>query len=702
MNTLTIANEKAQRPIPAAALLILIPALFGSFAIFTGFCFDLFHLGIQPWLTLGLSLGATFALAVLVKRSNIGHFHFDALEFLGVAVLVVGISVYLIYPSLPTLLPPSRHFDAVNHFLLASAIFESGQLPHDFSDQVIPYFFSTYPVGGALLDSLVSIWIGSTPLRTLHPLGAVVVGLSAALVFVLLTRLLPNDRLYKIIAFVSALFLFTAWDFFVGAVNERYFFAQVFAQFYALITFWWLYEYTLKPTLLAVMLMTLALATVIMSHPSPIAAPLIVVTCSVGLMPVQPVGTRLRNLLILAVGLAIVGIFFVLPRFHGWINQTSYGEAAPIAWETMGVLLPTLAGVGVVLAILPRWRKTFWLALAMAAGIAAQFLSLLLWQIFLGRKVDIYYFEKALYLLIYPLAMFAALPFAEIAQRLRIHLTRNTALGLFGGVVLVSTILVWRFYPPRPFSPLTESELQVALWAKQHLDVRDIGFISRIHEDAYWIQLGIFQQSPYAPATTSWYHLGPMTYGEWRANSGWPQYAIVRNLANVPHEAVVSIIHQVGASAVIRKPVVATAPFILQPTRPVNARFGQILNLIGYDFPEQISAHAPFTVTLYWKPIFWATQRLELEAQLVDANGEIAQRVTSELFQSKYPTQRWPIDTVQRDFLTLNPDGTLAPGKYRLQLEVFHTLNAKRLPVTIGLQATERDSFTFEKPLRVK
>lgn len=659
-----------------ATAILTTAIVFIALAVANAVALDLLGLPIHPWVVLVATVvELAAAMAYLWRR---GAVQIDAQydELLAFLLLVAIVTAYLIYPSLPALFPPARHFDAVNHALLADYIFEHNALPHDFSTNARPYHLSGYPTGGALFGALVAHWTGNIALKTIHPVISLILGLAAGLVFVLLKRLLPQGTLSTPIAFLTTMLLFTAWDYFPGSVNERYFYAQIFSQFFALSAFLFAFFYWVAPDLLSLILMAMSIGTILLSHPTPIVAPTLAAFAAIGLRHGLALRRKAAHALILASGILVYVLAYALPHLVHWVALTGLGEAVPLSFDSIGYFLPTLSALGFVLAWRRHWRDVFRFPILLLLTVLAQPVALYLAR-FLIPNITGYYFEKSLYLLIYPLALLAALPLAELASRLQSRLAPKLAWG----AVLALGAIILLAYPPRPFAPMTESEFALATWAKQNLDVNNMGIVSSIREDAYWIQVAVFQQPLSTASAVRAYNLGAMTFEEWRGNPGKPDYALVRNLSRVPKDPTVQMIHQIGQSGIVLKPPadIAVPP---SPQRKTQLRFADMFHLVGYDASDQPTQGSLFEITFYWLPLQWPANRISMFVQLLDPLGNVVTRSENEMFQKKFPTQRWPIGIVTKDVWRLSLDQDTLPGDYTIQVAVFDTLSGSRLAVS--------------------
>ncbi|GEM_PF-2360603 len=663
----------------AAEALLIVIATGMALAITNSIALDVVGWQINPWIVLAATAVELGTGILFLLRRHLVQIDLRIPEFVAYACIVLFTTAYIIYPSLPGLIPPSHHFDAVHHIVLADYIFETLSLPHDFSGAVRPYFPPGYPVGGAVAVALASHWFGSVPITTLHPFISLVLGLTAGLLFVIARRLLNVQHLATPLASLAILLLFTGWAYFPGAINDRYFFGQVFAQFFALLVFFYLMDYAHNPDLLSLLLILSALAVVLFSHPSPMPAAALAVavvlifrlTCN----RVQSIGHGI----LLALGMGLAVLFYVVPRWNAWVGQTGYGESAPISIESTGVFLPILGAIGFALALQGESRARVWIAFLMLAAVLAQPVTLFIMRFFVP-SIGMYYFEKSVYLLIYPAALFAAVTLEYAARRVESFTAPRALTYAAWAICTLSIPLIFTTFPPRPFAPLTRSELEVARWARANIDIDNLACVSPIREDAYWIRVAVFQQSPSAPASVAAYNIGSMTYEEWRGNPGEPNYALVRNLARIPNDPTVRIVYQYGESGILYKSPTAilASP---SPQRETQFQFGDMFRLVGYDIPEQWIPDSDLKITFYWQPLRWPTQRMSMFVQILDRNGDVVARSENEMFQGRFPTQRWHIGVVTPDVWTVPLDKDMAPGEYTIEVAIFPKLGGQRLSV---------------------
>lgn len=674
----SLKTDKTRQKLTIPELLLILTATTISFVILNAFILDILGFTINTSVIAAATVIEAGALVLFILRKKTVQSKVDASELLGFLIVVGLTTAYMIYPSLPALIPPSHHYDAVHPVVLSDYIYEKGALPHDYSGLTPPYYPPGYPVGGALTVAVVAHWLNRVPIDTLHPFISFVLGLTAGLMFLLVRKLIPAQSASGPIAFLATFMLFTAWEYFPGSLNERYFFGQTFAQFFALLTFFYLIDYVRDPDLLSLFLIFTSLATVLFSHPSPFVAPSFAMMIIL-LFQIRQDPSRFffhSGLMVLGFGLLIIS--YVLPRWAAWAGQTGYGEAAPLDVETIGLVLPILGSAGLWLGMQKVWRNKIWFVVLMLAAILVQPVSLWMGKFFIPG-VGTYYFEKSVYLLIYPLAILAAIAITQISVFVaRLVPIRFPGQGWSVSFPLALIILV--SFPPRPFAPITEPEVRVAEWARTHLDLDNLGVVSPIREDAYWVRVAIFKEDPSSELAVQAYNIGSMDYAEWRDNPDKPDYALVRNLSRTPRDPAVQTIYQYGESGILLKPreMSMSSP---SPQRETLIKFGDLFDLIGYDVTEPAVPGLPMAITFYWRPLRWNPTRVSMFVQILDSNGNVPTRSEREMFQQKYPTQRWPVGVVVTDTWTLNVDQDAPPGQYTFEVAMFDKLTGTRLQI---------------------
>jgi len=390
----------------------------------------------------------------------------EPLEVAGFMLVVVGVWGYFVIPALPTLLPPTLSSDAVRVYLQVLFSYPNGTL------------VSWYPAGGTFVTAMFAHWFDLPPLRILHPTAASFIALSAGAVYGMTCAGLPKTRLSKISALIAPALLFVPWSYFAGTLNwEQYFFAQVFAQYFTLAVVWYTVSYVESPHWIFAGLIGAALLGVVAAYPIFVALPLALFGLVV-LARVLREKSLWRNRGVVLTLLGFVGLLMlaaaalqrggILELLAGRISIESdvgAGGVAKPSLETLGgPIFLALAVIGVRLAWRSPAGKTI---LGLLVVWTLQLITLLASQPMLA--ISGYRIDKTFYLLVFPLAMLAALPIAFALERIVGRFKISTRVLLFGFIAMTVVLgaLVFILRPPKPFSPLTEDEIQVARWAKE-------------------------------------------------------------------------------------------------------------------------------------------------------------------------------------------------------------------------------------------
>lgn len=687
-----------------------------SQALFT-FCFLVFSLILlngylqnlvadyrsDTWLVLvGVVAGLLVVICVARKCVFIQN---DPLELAGFVIVVAGVWVYLVAPSLPTLLPPTQSMDAVRHYLHVLFSYPEGKL------------VSWYPAGGAYVAAMFAHWFGTLPLRVLHPTAASFIALSAGAVYGFACALLPKTRVSKIAALLAPALLFVPWSYFTGIIVwEQYFYAQAFAQFFVLAALWFISSYAENPHWLFAALIGAALLGVITAYPYLVALPLVlfalVVLARTRFFPLAGGGQGwglvalvifLALMIITAIALQRGGILELRAAQLAVVQGVGAGGVTEPSLETLGgPIFLLLALVGIPLA----WRSgTFGRTiLAFLLAWIVQLVALLVIQPFFqiaGYRVD-----KTFYILIFPLAILAALLPARVLERILPHIEtsrRATIAAFVATVVLVGTgVLVLR--PLKSYAPFTESELQAALWAKEHLDTYQISYLDPQPIRAYWLAFGLWRETlpndwfQWIPAGTK---LGPATFDEWLRDPAFPQWLLVRDV-NTARTSSARIVRQNGNSAILQKDL----PFVAAPAPSHAARwyFESVpdlvtLQLIGYDLPR--TAFAPgetVTLTTYTESAYPPAATIGWRVMLETRDGTAVSKVEGEPFANKYPVQRWPPGMIARDTWTLPLAPDTPPGIYDVRVGLFRRAGGEYVDVYRLSAEGKRECF-FTAPI---
>ena len=592
----------------------------------------------------------------------------DALEIAGFLLVVFGVGMYFIWPALPTLLPPTQSSDAVRVYLQVLFSYPEGKL------------VSWYPAGGAFVAATFARWLGWAPLRVLHPTAASFIALSAGAVYGMTCALLPRRRLSQILALIAPALLFVPWSYFAGTLNwEQYFFAQVFAQYFILAALWYLASYTEQPRWVLAVLIGAALLGVVAAYPIFVALPLVLF----GLMMLARVAQQRNRGALIALGLVLISIILAAAALQrGGILEILAGQKSIVlSVGEGGVANPSLENFGgpIMLALVALGLGWAWKQGAFGRTILG---LLLVWLLQLGALLLIrpflqlsdYRVDKTFYILVFPFAMLATLPIAWALARMVHRFKLSSPMLVVGFVVLFlmlgASIFIWR--PPKSFSPLTESEIRVATWAKEfYNETYQIAYLDDNPVSAYWLAFGLWREKlpdewfQWIPAGRK---MGPATFEEWREDPGWHDRLLVRYIEEIP--ASLRVVYRSGSAAILDKDV--PADLGPKPTYRSDLNYGATLTLIGYEIPRTtFQPGETISLTTVYQSLYPPPATVAWRTELVDSAGRVLQRVERDPFNNKYPIQRWPPGKFARQTWAIPLDPNLTPGAYDIRESLF-------------------------------
>ncbi len=618
---------------------------------------------------LGRQVSPALILVLLVLEAALGAFWIsrqrlrlesDPLELAGFLFAVVGTWLYVVFPSWPTLVPPTYSGDAANHLMYIDTIFSSGRI------------FGDYPGGPALVVATVAHWIGWLPLRLEHPLAALWLALIAGGVYILACAILPERRIHRATSLLAVFALYIPSLYFVGMlVGPQYFMTQVAAQLFLVAFLLFLVLYLRMPIPVWPLGMALCLFSITVSFPLWLALPLAVFG-SVMFLEWRQGRMLLKDGLTVAswvLGLPVV--FWVLIVLTGgyYISNpgrlSAQGAVIPPTWEGLGGWFLVLPALGMLL--LRRLGSHARAVLAFFAFALLQTFALLVGVRLLGWNE--YWANKSFYVWLYPIALFAVIPFAWAVERVQESLQRWRLwpeLGFLATGVVLSAGIIF-FFPPPVFTPLTESEIQVALWTKGHLDTVHVNYIGAQNLTALWLSR-IWHETLPSDLLVSFPALGPKTFGEWRDDPNLGEYLFIASDQHFPTDPGLQVVYRWGDSEIIRKTSAAQAA---NGTRTLG-RFGNTLALVDYAIPSRtLNAGDVISLTAHIETLRVPARQVAWRLQLRDLANNIVAEERSSVFGDKYPLQRWPDGIILRQRMALPLPADVQPGLYDLQLGLY-------------------------------
>jgi hypothetical protein len=115
---------------------------------------------------------------------------------------------------------------------------------------------------------------------------------------------------------------------------------------------------------------------------------------------------------------------------------------------------------------------------------------------------------------------------------------------------------------------------------------------------------------------------------------------------------------------------------------PQRARFGEAVELIGYDLPRMNTAvGGQFDITLYWRAIQPADKPYTVFVHLLDAEGKVAGQQDSQPMQGDAPTDTWQAGEFIRDTFSFRVATDALKGDAVIEIGLYDGATGERLPV---------------------
>lgn len=647
--------------------LLLFSFLILAFAlmIVTGYALSFLGLIPSPTLVLLLVFFGFTALAMWLVRQRVS-ISAQPLELAGFLLVVIGTWLYFIYPSWPTLFPPSYSSDAAFHYARISETMSTGRI------------IAEYPGGPAFIAATLAQWVGWQALRMLHLLGAFWIALTAGGIYGIVCSLLPSGGLSKIVALFAPFALFIPWDYFAGTlIGAEYFWAQVAAHLFIVAFVWFLAEHLSAPHIMWPAGMGLCLLGISVSFPLWLALPTALFGWSIWVHKNRP---EIWRSTLLAFG----------PPALFWGTSLLTGgkfipELSRFGNPSIAIIEPTFRSLGGVYLILPAFGFLLSFRRHGLASLAAAFMLVAMLQAFflqvghLAFGFGYYWVEKSFFVWIFPLALLAAFPVAAGTEwALAGWRPKGLALAAgLGSTVLVLSAAVFVIFPPTFTSPMNESEIEVALWAKDHLYTQQINYISRQGLIAQWLGTGFWGEDFPDDLSFGLAQLGTKTFEEWRNDPCWGRYLFITSDQHFSLDRDLQTVFRRGDSMIVMKPA---ADLSAVDTRAPAGSFGNALALVDYDLPSQTFRAGDvisFTAQILTQSI--PAHQVVWRLQLRDLDHNSAAEARALPFGNKFPLQRWPDGRVLVQQIGLPLPTDLRPGVYKLELGLYYVGNGEAL-----------------------
>ena len=163
-----------------------------------------------------------------------------------------------------------------------------------------------------------------------------------------------------------------------------------------------------------------------------------------------------------------------------------------------------------------------------------------------------------------------------------------------------------------------------------------------------------------------------------RGLSRWLAYAAPVGLAGLSAASLL---------LVVRPAYTAEAAYAGPIQHQVSVRFGDQLELVGYDdpSPRDLTPGQPVALTLYWRALRQTPWNDIVDLVALDADGQPGLKQSTWPQDGRAPTTTWRPGDIVRDRHTLDGSAHLTPGAYTLYLDVFEPVGgAPRLTLPGG------------------
>ena len=650
-----IVEQKSFDISPALAIFSLWIVLF--VLIFAcGYALNLLGLPADPvpifiFVCVGFILGARW---IVTQRWRVAN---DPLELAGFLLVFIAAWIYFLAPSLPTLVPPSYSGDPAFHYMFTDSVYTTGRIVGD------------DPGGPSLIAATFAHWLHTPILRVLHPVAALWLALTAAAIYGIACALLPPRAASKVIALFAPFYLFVAWDYFAGLIlGAQYFFSQAAGQLFVVAFVWYLVEFVKADHAFL---------------DAPVIASFVAVWVTYQLwLPIPGVtfgwvwwhgwhaggAARWRVTRAGLIIATILGLFVLATRLTGaeFIPFLEHfkvdGAVMDPNLDAFGGILIPVAGLGILVAWRERKTQT---ALALLA--AAMALTLFLFALHIGFGAGKYWYNKSFFLWIFPFALLSVIAIERAYEWLARVIKLRVVTPAVGMIALSSvlTATIWFAHPPPVFAPLSESDIEVALWTKENLDTLHVNYIGPKSVSAQWLGVALWGEKYPRDSWVDLARLGPRTFEEWHNAPGWGEYLYIASDQHPPLTPDLRVVYQRGASMIVQKP---TAPARAEP--PLYS--GSVLSLADFDLPRTtFRPSETISVAAQIKTQRLPPRRVVWRLQLRDLQNNAAAEVRIEPFDEQFPMQRWPDGVTLTQTFALPLPMDVRPGLYDLQLGLY-------------------------------
>lgn len=513
-------------------------------------------LGIRPLAVLPVSLAVAAGVFLLTRRAV----ESDREETIAFAAIVVAVLAWLLWLARPSLLPLGSGPDLAHHLLLIDYIERHAALPHDPHLGAFLGEMVSYTPGTHLLAMLAGAWTRTGGFRAIYPIVALSVALKVGLVFLIARRMMPAGTPRTPFAVTAALLLFVPRDYFIGSFGEASFLAQVVSELFAVAMWLAVVLWDERPSAFAAGLFALSGMATFLAWPVNLGPPMLVFAAVVAFRTDVRLSARARALVLAVAPIAAVAAIHASGRMYTLVIVRVSGFVAYPTIAMFGWWFLLIAGAGVVAAAAERRARTTAL---LVAAIAVQAAVLYVVATMDGAARP-YMALKMAFLVIYPLAVAAALTLARLwtAAQIRLEPSRATSTDGFRRalqwtVVAILAIAIARpiVAAPRP-KPVVSAPLYVAgAWARENVAPACVDYLVNNLYTAYWLHLSVLGNARATPRSGDDNTYQPrQTLNRWILGGGVP-HAIAEDFEGLPKDirTSVDVVARFGPAAVVRR-----------------------------------------------------------------------------------------------------------------------------------------------------
>jgi len=316
-----------------------------------------------------------------------------------VLLIIAAGFIYLAYPSFPSMFPAGSMPDAPRHYAIAQYIQDKGRLIHPGSGEALSLFGSsiieTYPFGTHLNTALLSSMLDIQLIRILFPFHAILLVLSAVVLYGIAVEYLSIDE--KLALIVPFVFLTSLHN--IEALTYTNSFSMITGGFLAISFFWNTLDYLDAKNIRKILILALILSAMFMTYPIWAFLGFIAFILSSFLHNNK---IEKDHIWFLIIGALILTVLYWRDKFNA--------VSSPLSTEGVLISTPYLAtGLGAIaLSIMGAYtlEKKHKSVLAFLLSTAALPIFFVFYsQVF--SHVSLYWYYKTYYHLGYPLALLA-------------------------------------------------------------------------------------------------------------------------------------------------------------------------------------------------------------------------------------------------------------------------------------------------------